>query len=109
MKELFVYFNDRYDGMNESLMKSLKTVGALTTDDVNNFVDYFNLCAEEHVFHELGCIYEPVYLAWRNGMKWFGKDPRVVNLWMQERESNSYYGFEFPVQTRDGLAHRDIG
>jgi hypothetical protein len=61
-------------------------------------VDYFNLCAEEHLFHEAGYIYDPIWESWRNGMKWYGTDPRVASIWAKERATNSYYGFELPVE-----------
>jgi hypothetical protein len=62
----------------------------------NKIVDYFNLCAEEWLFWRAGYIYDPVWVAWENGMKQFAKDPRVKELWLRERATNSYYGFEFP-------------
>ncbi len=33
-----------------------------------------------------------------NGMRQFGKDPRVARLWRQEQETQSYYGVAFPAE-----------
>src|SRR5436190_2837771 len=40
------------------------------------FIDYFNLCAEEFLFQRLGYIYDEVWTSWRNGMLQYGRDPR---------------------------------
>lgn len=97
MKELFEYFNHRYDDQNNNLQLILRGTNELSEDDELAFVDYFNLCAEEWVFKEAGYIYGPVWEAWENGMRQFGRDPRIVALWKQEMKTKSYYGFEFPI------------
>jgi hypothetical protein len=99
-KELVTEFNRRYNRLNDDLLRSLKDGQPF---DEQKFVDYFNLCAEEWLFYKTGYIYGPVWQAWRNGMKQFGNDARVAKLWQQENQTNSYYGFEFPVEiTRQG-------
>jgi len=61
-------------------------------------MDYFNLCAEEWLLYKAGYIYEPVWQAWVNGMRQFGGDSKVKDLWRKERATGSYYGFEFPIE-----------
>ena len=61
------------------------------------FIDYFNLCAEEWIFREAGYIYHPVWESWVNGMRQYARDLRVAELWRKENQTNSYYGFELPV------------
>lgn len=97
MKELLEYFNRRYDEQNNGLLKLLAKREEFDLDDMLTVIDYFNLCAEEWVFRKAGYIYDPVWESWLNGMRQFGRDKRVAELWRQERKTNSYYGFEFPV------------
>lgn len=97
MKELFEYFNRRYDEQNNDLQSMLEKDGDFDESRKLAFVDYFNLCAEESVFRDAGYIYDPVWESWENGMKQFSKDPRVAELWDEERTTNSYYGFNLPL------------
>ncbi len=96
-KELVTDFNKRYDAVNNRLQLLVRKEGAFSDDETLAFVDYFNLCAEEHLFHEAGYIYEQIWESWHNGMKQYAKDPRVASIWTMEANTNSYYGFEFPV------------
>jgi hypothetical protein len=96
-KELFVNFNERYDLLNERLTRALHREGAFTTDDTQAFVDYFNLCSEEWLFFSAGYIHPTVWRAWENGMRQYGSDPRVAELWRQESKTDSYYGLKFPI------------
>jgi hypothetical protein len=95
-QELFTEFNRRYDILNNRLFGHLaqdaKTL--FNAEQKQDFVDYFNLCAEEHLFHEAGYIYDDVWKAWRNGMRQFRRDSRVLDLWKKEYETGSYYGFD---------------
>lgn len=97
MKELFEYFNDRYNKLNDNLHRALWNYGDFGADEEIAFMDYFNLCAEEWVFRQAGYIYDPVWESWHNGMLQFADDARVQKLWQRERQSKSYYGFKFPV------------
>lgn len=97
-KELVTEFNKRYDAMNEGLQTLVQhNSGDLSKEGTFVFVDYFNLCAEEHLFHELGYIYDQIWESWHCGMKQYAKDTRVASLWAKEKKTNSYYGFELPV------------
>ncbi len=101
MKELITDFNCRYDSLNEQL-NAIREQGnknlapALTSDECATLYDYFNLCAEEHLFKELGYIDPLVWQAWDKGMKIYSDDPRILELWDREKQTGSYYGFTFP-------------
>lgn len=96
-KELFMEFNRRYDRKNNKLLDILKTIEPLIEEQKILLIDYFNLCAEEYMFYEAGYIDKRVWESWNNGMKQFGQDPRIFELWKQESQTtNFYYGFEFP-------------
>jgi hypothetical protein len=97
LKELLSEFNRRYNKLNDRLRAALNKQGPFETDADAKFIDYFNVCAEEWVFWKGGYIPEGIWIAWANGMKQYGQDARVKELWERERRSNSYYGFEFPV------------
>lgn len=94
--ELLQAFNERYDGLNDKLQAAIRTPHAFTDAEKDLFIDYFNLCAEEWLFWKDGYIYDAVWYAWENGMRQFSRDARVNELWLMERQSNSYYGFELP-------------
>lgn len=97
-KELVTEFNRRYDEQNNNLLSILETSELLEQRQKQALIDYFNLCAEEYMFYELGYIYKRVWDAWYKGMKQFGQDKRVVELWQKEIQTDSYYGFEFPIE-----------
>lgn len=98
MKELLESFNKRYNDMNDDLRRiQREDQRPFTPDQEDKFVDYFNLCAEEWLFWRQGYVYAPVWKAWENGMKQYAKDERVQALWLKERKTGSYYGFEFPA------------
>jgi hypothetical protein len=82
--------------MNNRLQAILKKDGPFLPEEEDEFVDYFNLCAEEYMFWRAGYIDRRVWDGWRNGMRCFGRDSRVADLWNRERTSDSYYGFYFP-------------
>src|ERR1017187_6181495 len=98
LKELMSEFNTRYGAMNDELQAAIWSKSEFKEAQILKFIDYFNLCAEEWVFCELGYIQGSIWLAWNNGMRQYGKDNRVKELWLSERKNNSYYGVEFPIQ-----------
>lgn len=100
-KELVTEFNGRYDKQNNTLLVALENDGPFEQKRKQAFIDYFNLCAEEYLFYEVGYIYERVWEAWYNGMKQFGRDQRVTELWLREIQTDSYYGFEFPIDGKN--------
>ena len=99
-KELFTEFNHRYDGLNDRLNAIIREQDhrkKLAPCERNTLYDYFNLCAEEHLFHTLGYIHPKIWSAWEAGMKDYGQNPRICLLWEEEeKKSKSYYGFTFP-------------
>jgi hypothetical protein len=98
-KDLVTEFNRRYDAQNNNLLAILENGSSFEKEQKQAFIDYFNLCAEEYLFYEAGYIYERVWNAWYNGMKQFGRDKRVAELWMREIQTDSYYGFKFPIDS----------
>jgi hypothetical protein len=97
-KDLLTEFNERYDKLGTDLQFAISRRGDFEKQTELQFVRYFNLCAEEWLFWRAGYIYDPVWKAWENGMKQYGRDQRVVELWKKEEETDSYYGFRFPCQ-----------
>ncbi len=109
-RELFKDFNERYDKLNNDLneirmrIEDAKREGKDTklkeTDKVKledeeklKLYDYFNLCAEEHFFHEAGYIDHQVWRAWCRGMVIFDDVSEIHTLWEKELRTGSYYGF----------------
>lgn len=92
---LFEKFNSRYNGLNEKLNAIiLRPINSpLIPEQIDTFYDYFNLCAEEHLFYESGYIDERVWQAWLRGMKHFAKDATIRRLWEDELAAGSYYQF----------------
>ena len=102
MKELITEFNGRYDALNEKLKAILKRgkehpSSKLTDCECEKIDDYFNLCAEEFLFYDLGYIDSRVWKAWSNGMEPYFQDQRICERWRQEKTSGSYYGFRPPA------------
>lgn len=96
-KELVTEFDRRYDEKNDTLLSIKESKEDLTQKEKQAIIDYFNLCAEEYLFYEAGYVYECVWDSWYNGMKQYGQDERIAKLWKKEIQTNSYYGFEFPI------------
>ncbi|MGH9855944.1 MAG: hypothetical protein ACREBD_39415 [Blastocatellia bacterium] len=96
-KGLFTDFNKRYDEMNDKVNKiaNAEIKRPLTPEEKDILDDYFNLCSEEYLFHRKGYIYDEVWVAWSNGMRFFlNKDVRIREYWLTEKETNSYYGLD---------------
>jgi hypothetical protein len=100
IKELFNYFNGRYDDLNEKLNAIVNSDPRepLATKEIDTLYDYFNLCGEEYLYFKKGYIYPEVWTAWCNGMKFFLRDKRVEELWAKE-DPASYYGLT-PAEVR---------
>ena len=100
MKELITEFNGRYGALNERLNLILEQgkkhpAPKLSPCERATLYDYFNLCAEEYLFKDLGYIDSRVWKAWDEGMQTYAEDSRICALWDQEKKG-SYYGFTFP-------------
>jgi len=96
---LFEKFNARYDKMNEKLNAIITRPisSQLSSGHRDTLYDYFNLCAEEHMFYESGYIDMRVWQAWLFGMKQFAEDDAVKRLWEQEITTGSYYNFKLSL------------
>lgn len=97
-RELFREFNGRYDKLNEELNRIYGRALDMPLLDSDHSVlcDYFNLCAEEYLYADAGCIDLRVWTAWQNGMRHFAQDPEIRAFWQDELQQNSYYGFTIP-------------
>jgi hypothetical protein len=99
LKDLLTGFNERYDKLNDDL----DIPEDCKPQEVGRFNsaarDYFNLCAEEYLFWNLGYILPSVWSAWSAGMRRRFKDPRIQGIWGVEVEAyrESYYGFDKEV------------
>jgi hypothetical protein len=93
--ELFRQFNERYDLLNNDLNLIHEEDETLSLDSKQRqkLYDYFNLCAEEHLYFSSGYIDMQVWSAWERGMQFFAKNKRIKRLWAQELQTGSYYSF----------------
>jgi hypothetical protein len=97
VNELFVRFNQRYDSLNEKLndiRSQEKKAKDFEPHEIFTLYDYFNLCGEEYLFHRRGYIYPEVWKSWVAGMKIFYDDKGIRELWTQDLNTDSYYGFD---------------
>jgi hypothetical protein len=96
---LFEKFNTRYNHLNERLnaIVSRPADSPFLQAHRDALYDYFNLCAEEHLFYEAGYIDEMVWRAWLLGMKHFARDAAVRRLWEEEIITGSYYHFQLTL------------
>lgn len=95
VKDLLTEFNARYDKLGSELQFAMSHRGEFEKETELKFIRYLNLCAEEWLFWRTGYIEDRIWNAWRNGMKQYAKDPRVMAVWDEEAKSDSYYGFNF--------------
>ena len=98
-KELFTYYNKKYDEkFNDELSRiEQKTIlnkdYELTEIETKLIIDYLNLCAEEYLWFQKGRIDNSVWLAWENGMKYYLKIEPIKKCFEKEKaQKNSYYG-----------------
>ena len=94
-KELFVEFNARYDKIQDQLLPiARQNDGELSEKERLVVYEYFNLCAEEFLFYQLGYILPVAWSAWHNGMLVYLANPRIRRLWDEDMKSDSYYGLQ---------------
>jgi len=74
-----------------------ETGSDLLPAQIDTLYNYYNLCAEEHLFYETGYVDETVWCAWLRGMKYFAGDAAVSKLWEKEIKSGSYYHFKLSL------------
>lgn len=90
----FEKFNARYNELNDQLnIIASGTAKILTPEQTKVLFDYFNLCAEEFLFHRSGYIDHDVWHSWIAGVKYFARNSAIRSLWESELKSGSYYGF----------------
>lgn len=91
-KELFTEFNARYDRLNEILSALVEAGRVRGAEDRQRIVDYFNLCAEEYLFHLDGYIHPKVWRTWCRGMLFYLEREPFKTIWEEEERTSSYYG-----------------
>ena len=93
--DLFRQFNQRYDSLNAALNTILELPHnhLLTQAERQCLYDYFNLCAEEHMYFVAGYIDLQAWNSWKNGMKVYARHPAIRSLWLEELKTGSYYSF----------------
>ena len=93
-REIFKSCNEAYNKLNEELAKinNIRSSDQLNENEKKVLVDYFNLCGEEYFYFHHGFIYPDVWDAWRNGIRFYLKNDRIKRFWVEELETNSYYG-----------------
>ena len=92
--DLFNRFNERYNQLNDRLQRIAQGTGILLPDERALVVDYLNLCAEEYVFFVRGYVDADVWRSWANGMRWYASKDRILKVWLEEKDTDSYYGFD---------------
>lgn len=99
LKDLFTEFNERYSRLNEKLNEICRESPSeqLRQEEKDVLYEYFNLCAEEYLFHTKGYIPPEVWKSWNNGMKIFFGNQRICDVWNEDSATDSYYGFEPPI------------
>ena len=99
-RELFTYFNDVYDELNDHLER-IATDGQIdVSENRQRVVDYFNLCAEEFWWYREGYIPDSVWGFWCRGMMYYFDRAEFQKLWNDEKRINSYYGLTLAAITR---------
>lgn len=105
MKELFKDFNERYNEINNDLIRIMEPQDASAkaslhytwVNDRATLIDYLNLCAEEYFWYKKGRIDEKVWRSWSIGMNyWYNhKSSQLRDLWEAETKKKngpqSYY------------------
>jgi hypothetical protein len=94
-KDLFKYFNEKYDALNNDLNQITlgDTDEPLKKKEVDTLYKYFNLCSEEYLYYTKGYIYKEVWKAWCSGIEYFLEHKRIGDKWAEEEKVNasSYY------------------
>jgi len=107
-RELFTDFNKRFDKLTNDLntvRMRTPTGTALKDEQKRKLSEYFDLCAEEHLFHEAGYIDQRVWEAWCRGMVIFDNDLEIRKYWENELGTGSYYGFSLDEIRRLADSH----
>jgi len=99
-KELFDSFNKRYTSEFNKLINKIRDNNKyeLSSDDEIIIIDYFNLSAEEYLWHERGRIPKKVWESWRSGILENLSIDQIRKIYNSEMKTEdgrkSYYGLE---------------
>lgn len=99
---LFTRFNERYAQLHDRLQGIVHLNGEQeATQDQRQALDrYFNLCAEEYLFYDRGCILPLVWRAWCRGTLWYLTCERIHLAFQEEVNHDSHYGLTLLVIER---------
>lgn len=95
--ECFSRCNASYAELNGRLENRTKhAVFPTPNKELNDAViDYFNLCAEEHLMHKSGVIPDEIWEVWCAGIHDLARKKLIRNAWVEEKKArNEYYGFD---------------
>ena len=103
-KDLFEYFNHKYDEKFNDKLNEFVKKNKLEKEDKDLIIDYINMCAEQYLWYRKGRIDPYVWKSWVKGMKHFlfnGGEIKEVYQLEKEKHKGSYYGFmEYMDKTR---------
>jgi hypothetical protein len=81
--------------LKEPSRKSRPTGPRVNDEPSDPVIDYFNLCAEEHLMHKMGVIPDFVWDVWCAGIHDMALEEHVRKAWDKEKQAkNDYYGFD---------------
>jgi len=93
-KELFIEFNQRYNGMDDFLNSLTNDSTINNAKDRQRIVEYLILCAEEYMWVKKGRIPMHVWKNWRTGIEVHLSKLPIRKIYEEENiEKGSYYGF----------------
>ena len=99
-KQLFTEFNQRYDIMNDRLVKIARSPEPPDEGIRQAIVAYINLCAEEYLWFSEGYIHREVWRSWCVGMLWYLDREPFRTVWVEESATNSCYGLSLEIIRR---------
>lgn len=102
-KELFVFYNDKYDtNFNNRLnliVKEYENNAEYQLPEVEKplIIDYLNMCAEQYLWFTKGRIDSVVWKSWERGIRFYLEKKPIKEFMMTESsQKDSYYGiFEY--------------
>lgn len=96
-EDLFTRFNANYGALHQELQGIASCQTPLTAQQHEVLDRYFNLCAEEYLFFQQGCILPLVWRSWCRGMLWYLSCEAIFSAFLHEVGSDSHYGLSLPA------------
>jgi len=99
-KELFIFFNDKYDEKFNNCLNEIDKKTIVNPDyqllecEQALVIDYLNLCAEEYLWYSKDRIDPLAWSSWEKGMKYYLSIRSIKKHIEKEKpQRDSYYGF----------------